>query len=55
MRYFEQLPVGFETTIGTWQLTEADVIEFAKQWDPQPFHIDPVAAEQSAFGELVAS
>lgn len=55
MRYFEQLPVGYQSTIGTWQLTEDEVITFARQWDPHPFHIDPIAAKESAFGELVAS
>lgn len=55
MTYFEQIPVGYQSTIGTWQLTEADVIAFAGAWDPQPFHIDKAAAEASVFGELVAS
>lgn len=55
MRYFDQIPVGYQSTIGTWQLTEADVIAFAKAWDPQPFHIDSEAASASVFDELVAS
>ncbi len=55
MRYFEALPVGYHSRVGTWQLTEAEVIAFARQWDPQPFHIDEQAAKASAFGELVAS
>ena len=55
MRYFEQIPVGYCCTIGTWQLNEADVIAFASSWDPQPFHIDKAAAEASMFGQLVAS
>ncbi|HAK52072.1 MAG TPA: acyl dehydratase [Gammaproteobacteria bacterium] len=55
MLYFEQIPVGYSCTIGAWQLNEADVIAFARAWDPQPFHIDKAAAETSMFGELVAS
>jgi len=55
VRFFDQVPVGYKSTIGTWQLTEADVIAFAKTWDPQSFHIDKQAAEASVFGELVAS
>ena len=55
MRYFEQIPVAYKSTIGTWQLTEAEVIAFAKVWDQQPFHIDKQAARASVFGELVAS
>ncbi|MFT7219195.1 MAG: acyl dehydratase [Candidatus Azotimanducaceae bacterium] len=55
MTYFEQIPVGYQSTVGTWQLTEADVVAFADAWDPQPFHIDKAAAEASVFGTLVAS
>ena len=36
-------------------LTRADIIEFAQQFDPQPYHLDAEAAEQSIFGALCAS
>ena len=36
-------------------LTEADIITFARAWDPQPFHIDAEAARESPFGGLIAS
>jgi acyl dehydratase len=36
-------------------LTEADIIDFARAWDPQPFHIDAEAARASPFGGLIAS
>ena len=36
-------------------LTRADIIEFAQQFDPQPYHLDSEAAEQSIFGALCAS
>jgi acyl dehydratase len=36
-------------------ITEEKIIEFGQRWDPQPFHTDPVAAEESIFGGLVAS
>ena len=36
-------------------LTEADIIAFARAWDPQPFHIDAEAARTSPFGGLIAS
>ncbi|MFT4613308.1 MAG: acyl dehydratase [Bacteroidia bacterium] len=39
---------------GEYPLTEADIIRVAKKWDPQPFHIDKQAAEQSFFKGLVA-
>ena len=55
MLFFDDVPVGYRSTVGSWQLTETDVIEFASQWDPQPFHVDKAAAEASVFGELVAS
>ena len=55
MRYFDDIPDGFETTVGTFDLTEHAVIDFASAWDPQPFHTDPEAAKRSPFGGLVAS
>ncbi len=36
-------------------LTEEEIITFARQFDPQPFHIDPVAAKESIYGGLIAS
>ena len=36
-------------------LTEEEIIAFARQWDPQPFHVDPVAAKASIYGGLIAS
>ena len=41
--------------VGTFSLTDTAVIEFAQSWDPQPYHVDPAAAEKSVFGGLVAS
>lgn len=54
-RYFEDFKVGdrFETAGAT--LTESQIIDFALRYDPQPFHIDTVAAEQSIYGGLIAS
>lgn len=36
-------------------VTEREIVEFARQWDPRPFHLDRAAAATSVFGELVAS
>lgn len=36
-------------------MTEEEIISMATKWDPQPFHVDPVAAKESIFGGLVAS
>ncbi len=55
MLYFEDLEVGSARTSGGFALTEEDVVEFARVWDPQPFHVDPEAARESPFGGLTAS
>ena len=36
-------------------MSEAEIIAFAKEYDPQPFHVDPVAAKDGPFGGLIAS
>jgi acyl dehydratase len=42
--------------LGTFPpLSEADIVDFARRWDPQPFHLDPARARDSIFGGLVAS
>jgi len=53
--YFDDLSVGWRSRVGTWPLDEADVVAFARQWDPQPFHVDPSAAKASIYGGLTAS
>jgi acyl dehydratase len=56
VKYFDDLAVGQEWVHeGRYELTEAEIREVGERWDPQPFHIDPVAAEASIFGGLVAS
>ena len=46
---------GSVRTSGTVLVTEEEIIEFAKRYDPQVFHTDPVAARDSIYGGLVAS
>jgi acyl dehydratase len=53
--YFEDLVIGTVETYGTYAVTEAEVIEFASKYDPQPFHVDHEAAKSSVFGALCAS
>lgn len=53
--HYEDLSVGQRHTCGSVRVEEADIIAFARQFDPQPFHTDPAAAASSAFGGLVAS
>lgn len=54
--YFEDLSVGDEWTATEYDVTDAEIIEFAEQYDPQWFHTDPDrAAEASPYGGLIAS
>jgi acyl dehydratase len=53
--YFEDFHVGRRFTTRGVTLSEAEIIDFAFKYDPQPFHIDKVAAEQSPYGGLIAS
>ncbi|MFL5663950.1 MAG: MaoC family dehydratase [Ktedonobacteraceae bacterium] len=55
MRYFEDFQVGDIFDLGSTTVTEEEIISFARQFDPQPFHTDPVLARDSIFGGLVAS
>lgn len=54
-RYFEDYVVGDVHEFGGVQVEEDEMIAFARRFDPQPFHIDPVAAKESVFGGLIAS
>jgi acyl dehydratase len=54
-RYFEDYVPGAVFEYGTISVNQADLIEFAKRFDPQPFHIDPDAAARGPFGGLIAS
>lgn len=55
MRYFEDFRRGDTFDLGTRRVLEDEIIDFARQFDPQPFHIDPERAIDSFFGGLVAS
>ncbi len=54
--YFEDFTEGQVIELGTVPpLTEEEIVSFARQFDPQPFHVDPVAARESIYGGLIAS
>jgi acyl dehydratase len=53
--YLEDLVAGVRFRSGDYQMTEERILEFARTYDPQPFHRDHDAASQSVFGRLVAS
>ncbi|CAI49219.1 MaoC domain protein [Natronomonas pharaonis DSM 2160] len=55
-RYFEDVEVGEMYELdGRYEITEDEITEFAEKYDPQPFHLDQEAAEESIFGSLAAS
>ena len=53
--YLEDLAVGAGFVSGEHRLSEAEIIEFARRYDPQPFHLDADLARRSFFGGLAAS
>jgi acyl dehydratase len=55
VRHLEDFRPGEVIDLGEVQLAEDDIIAFARQFDPQPFHIDPERGRQSPFGSLIAS
>ncbi|WP_254838466.1 MaoC family dehydratase [Natronomonas marina] len=54
-KFFEDIEVGATARAGRITVTEPDIVEFAEQFDPQPFHTDPEAAAEYMWGELIAS
>ena len=55
MRYFEDLEVGAETYFGSYEVTREEVLDFARKYDPQPFHLSDEGAADTHFGRLCAS
>jgi acyl dehydratase len=53
--FFDELTIGETHEIGSYRFTAENIIRFAKEFDPQPFHVDPEAAAKSHFGALCAS
>ena len=54
-RWFEDYVPGTVHDLGSVVVDEQEVVAFARQFDPQPFHLDQERAEKSVFGGLVAS
>jgi acyl dehydratase len=54
-RYLDDLTPGLVIPVGSYRLEREEIIAFARQWDPQPFHVDEEAARRSIFGGLTAS
>ncbi len=55
IQYFEDFHPGQVINVGSVAVTDADIIAFARQYDPQPMHIDPEAARRTIYGGLIAS
>ena len=53
--YLEEYSVGMDREFGSKTVSKEEIIRFASEFDPQPFHLDEEAAKDSMFGELVAS
>ena len=53
--YFEDMAVGATVDLGNRSVSEEEILRFAREFDPQPFHIDPEAAGKSIFGGIIAS
>lgn len=55
VRYLDDFSEGEQFDLGSFTFTEAEIIAFATEFDPQEFHIDPVAAKEGPFGGIIAS
>src|SRR5260221_13359972 len=55
VEWFEDYGVGDEFLGEPVYFSDKEIVDFARRYDPQPFHIDPVAARASPFGGLIAS
>jgi len=55
MRFFEDVEVGSTARFGDYAVTRDEVIDFARRFDPQPFHLSDEAAAATHFGRLSAS
>ena len=55
MKYFEDFKVGESLYCGAKTFSKEEIVEFARQFDPQPFHTDEEKAARSQFGGIIAS
>ena len=55
MIYFEDLVIGVEREFGHYDVTREEVLEFARKYDPQPFHLSDEEAAKTHFGRIAAS
>lgn len=55
MLHYEDIEIGSSQSFGQYEVTREAVVAFARQFDPQPFHLDDEAAARTHFGRLSAS
>jgi len=55
MIYFEDMDVGASRVFGHYDVTREEVLDFARKYDPQPFHLSDEEAAKTHFGRLAAS
>ena len=55
MLYFDDIEVGTKRSFSRYEVTREEVLEFARKYDPQPFHLSDEAAARTHFGKLAAS
>ncbi|MDG2372785.1 MAG: MaoC/PaaZ C-terminal domain-containing protein, partial [Paracoccaceae bacterium] len=53
--FFEDFTMDFEFQTSSRKISKKEILNFALEWDPQSFHIDEVAAQQSPYGGIIAS
>lgn len=53
--YLDDFQAGQVREFGHYHITEDEIVDFARRYDPQPFHVDPEAAKQSIYGGLIGS
>jgi len=53
--YFDDFAPGQDIDLGTRTVTEEEIVAFARDYDPQPFHVDREAAAHSIYGGVIAS
>jgi acyl dehydratase len=53
--YLDDLRPGQTFALGRRSVPREEIVEFARAWDPQPFHLDEAAAQASIYGQLIAS
>jgi acyl dehydratase len=55
LRYAEDYKPGDAFDLGSYEVTQQEIVEFARQYDPFPFHVDDEAARQTMFGGIISS